>query len=430
MILPWPKRPSKYLFIHRPQHWHEQTVDGQFSDNLETLYTAVDMIANEGRRLVTAKNIVFDTVRVEPTLYFNRHANGEDWWMLSPHRNISTYTIFLIDSTGIHRRDTFEMGIPDNGWPRGGDQGLFNPAGDQFYRYNSRDGIQLFDFDRETGALSNFRRVEMEIFDQPTGNNTLGGMGVSPSRQYAYVRTGFKVFQYDLWADDIRGSRILVGVVENYQNLPSIFRPTAISFQLGPDCRLYSFTNVGDEHHVAHRPDERGLACGWEQGWLKLPFPVFRDQIYYPNFRLGAVGKEGSPCANPITTATDATEATGWPVRIYPNPATAEVTIELPDVALGVSARWELYDASGRSVRTETLRGREAIIVEREMLYLPEFAFGGSPRGRGEWLRGDWLFGNADVVNSEKFQLPTFNSPAPNFLTAARPSSPGRGRES
>jgi hypothetical protein len=180
MILPWPKRPSKYLFIHRPQHWHEQTVDGQFSDNLEKLYTAVDMIANEGRRLVTAKNIVFDTVRVEPTLYFNRHANGEDWWMLSPHLNISTYPIFLIDSIGIHRRDTFEMGIPDNGWPRGGDQGLFNPAGDQFYRYNSRDGIQLFDFDRETGALSNFRRVEMDIFDQPTGNNTLGGMGVSP----------------------------------------------------------------------------------------------------------------------------------------------------------------------------------------------------------------------------------------------------------
>jgi hypothetical protein len=244
------------------------------------------------------------------------------------------------------------------------------------------------------------------------------------------VRTGFKVFQYDLWADDIRGSRILVGVVENYQNLPSIFRPTAISFQLGPDCRLYSFTNVGDEHHVVHRPDERGLACGWEQGWLKLPFPVFRDQIYYPNFRLGAVDKEGSPCANPITTATNATEATGWPVRIYPNPATAEVTIELPDVALGVSARWELYDASGRSVRTETLRGREAIIVEREMLCLLEFTFGGSPRGRGEWLRGNWFFGNADVVNSEKFQLPTFNSPAPNFLTAARPSSPGRGRES
>ena len=188
---------------------------------------------------------------------------------------------------------------------------------------------------------------------------------MSLSRPQAYVNTEFKIFQYDLWAEDIRDSPILVGVVENYQNLPSIFHPTAISFQLGPYCRLYNFTKVGDEHHVIHHPDERGLACGREQGWLKLPFPVFRDQVYYPNFRLEPVGEEGSPCANPITTATD---APGWPVRIYPNPATTEVTLELPDAALGVSAREELYDASGRSVRTETLRGREAITIESNAL--------------------------------------------------------------
>jgi hypothetical protein len=44
------------------------------------------------------------------------------------------------------------------------------------------------------------------------------------------------------------------------------------------------------------------------------------------------------------------------------------VTLELPDAALGVSAREELYDASGRSVRTETLRGREAITIESNAL--------------------------------------------------------------
>lgn len=240
-------------------------------------------------------------------------------WLVVPLRDTNRYSVYLIDSSGINLQSIQEAGIPDNLRTRGGGQSLFSPEGNQYLRYSTASAIQIFDFDRATGELSNFRSVPMPIEDQLEAGG-FGGMGLSPSGQFAYVSTLLTVYQYDLFAADIVSSRVKIAEMQNPDSL-WINVPVSRDFQLGPDCKLYNYINNGTKHHVIHYPDLKGLACGWEQGGLVVPYSGFRDQPTFPNYRLGPLGDEGSPCANPLITSNRcATQAEVADVKVYPNP--------------------------------------------------------------------------------------------------------------
>ena len=42
-----------------------------------------------------------------------------------------------------------------------------------------------------------------------------GSVAVSPSGQYAYVNNELEVYQYDLWAEDIAGSQLLIAEIRD-----------------------------------------------------------------------------------------------------------------------------------------------------------------------------------------------------------------------
>ncbi|MBC6996376.1 T9SS type A sorting domain-containing protein [Lewinella lacunae] len=327
------------------------------------------MRGNNGRGSVPSKGILIDDRLAEAPHYLNRHANGEDWWVVSPLRDTNLYAVYLLDSTGIELYDIQQIGIEDSGFSRGGDQSVFSPQGDQFYRYCSCEGMQIFDFDRKTGQLSNFQFVEMPIIDRTPPFGNAGGVGISPSGRFAYVSTVYTIYQYDLWAADIAASRLTVGVLTNPNNNHPIFAPRAWNFQLGPDCKLYAYAHNTDAHHVIHYPDELGLASGWEQEAMQLPFPIFRDQPAFPNFRLGPLGKESSPCAAPIVSQREVVRQSRQAVvDIYPNPAGSYVRLALKPFSGLQEGTWRLIDAYGRTVKTIALRRDELVTLPREGL--------------------------------------------------------------
>jgi hypothetical protein len=217
---------------------------------------------------VIQKHVLVDDRFAEHEIILNRHANGEDWWMISTLRNSNEYAVYLIDSTGVMMTSIQAIGITDDRWSRGGGQSVFGSLGQKLVRWNTVSGLQLFDFDRETGMLSN-----SEFYPSPLmgGRDFLsGGVGVSPSGQYAYVSTVLDVYQYDLWAEDIGVSQLHIAEIGNPDSLWIGVAPTAFNFQLGPDCKLYSYTNTGLENHIIHQPYERGDACEWDSsGWSR-----------------------------------------------------------------------------------------------------------------------------------------------------------------
>lgn len=347
-IVPWPGHFDQYLLLHLRIAYDYDPATPQAVGIDQLLYSLVDMRANNGEGTVVAKNVVVDSLYREPKSNLVRHANGNDWWYVNALGNSNGYGVYLIDSSGISFWKNQFIGLVDSSFNVAGDQLVFTPQGDQLVRFSVQQGLRLFDFDRFTGILSNFRHV---TFPQGTPRQLrFGSVAVSPSRQYAYVNNELEVYQYDLRAEDIAGSQLLIAemVDDGSMTLP----PTVQVMQLGPDCKIYGYTVSGMNHHVIHYPDERGDACGWEQGGLPLGRYVFRDQPTFPNFRLGPAGEEGSPCAEPIVSVDAAPEIQEHMARVFPNPAGREVAFVVADEGVTQVA---LFDGLGRVVASSEL---------------------------------------------------------------------------
>lgn len=342
-IIPWPDRTGKYILLHILSEYNRTTDIPIVALENKLMTSIIDMKLNNGEGKVIEKNIAVDTVLREPKMVLNRHANGVDWWLVNPLFNSNDFAVYLIDSSGVNFHQRQSIGLVDSFFNLAADQLVFTPRGDQLLRFSVQQGLRLFDFDRFTGELSNFHHVPF-----PQGmprTQRVGSVAVSPSGQYAYVNNTQEVYQYDLWAEDIGASQLLIA--EMIDDGEMVLPPTVQIMQLGPDCKIYAYMVNGNRHHIIHNPDERGEDCGWEQGGLLLGRYVFRDQPTFPNFRLGPVGDEGSPCAEPIVSVDVSPEALASAARVFPNPAVREVAYSVADARV---VRVSLFDGLGRVV--------------------------------------------------------------------------------
>ena len=212
-----------------------------------------------------------------------------------------------------------------------------------FARYAPRnDDLFLFNFNRSTGELSNFQQIVIEEEEE-----WVGGVAFSPNSRFLYVSSYDFIYQFDTWADDIAASRITVAEYE-YQG--QFIEENFWGMQLGPDCQLYVFCNSCDVIHVIHNPDEPGLACNFEQAAVQLPWPIFRSQPHFPNYRLGPVGNEGLPCS-PVVSVQETVLPTAS-MQLFPNPADQYIVLTSPTA----SDTWLLYDSMGRLLKQARLQ--------------------------------------------------------------------------
>lgn len=259
----------------------------------KNLYVAeVDMSLNNGLGKVVIKDqLVIDDTLDTGKFTACKHANGRDWWVLAHEIDNNRFHRVLLDVTGAHY-DGFET--IDIGFVSGLGQACFSPDGSKYVTYEAIDldtttpiGIlvNIFNFDRCSGSLSNQKQI---IISQ----GAFGGMAISPNSRYMYVSMSYWTYQYDLWADDIEASKILVMEYDGY-HLPR----QSLSFYLQrmPDDKLYACTvKQNNVLHTIHYPDEPGMACQYEQRAVKLPARNSNSVPNFPYFRLGPL--DGSPC--------------------------------------------------------------------------------------------------------------------------------------
>jgi len=217
-----------------------------------------------------------------------RHANGRDWWVLVPEWEANRYYRFLLSPEGVEMVGQQVIG---GNVPSGVGQALFSPDGTKHVRYNGisstvGDYVTIYDFDRCTGLLSNFRQSNHEKV------GTGGGAVISKNSRYLYIMASVDLYQYDLWAEDIEATRTLVAEYDgNVSFLPTPF----YLGQLAPDGKIYiSVPNGVRVLHVIHNPDADCPDCRIEQHGIELPTFNSFSIPNQPNYRLGPI--DGSPC--------------------------------------------------------------------------------------------------------------------------------------
>lgn len=350
--VPRPNSPDQYYIIHRPAA--EPDDDWRWNRGL---YTTIDMYADkDGAAVIDGPKPFYDErdVGMNKQLTVTRHANGEDWWLIDQYWDSLAFDIYLVDSTGIafrrHQLLTADITEP---LYTGHGQTTFNHMGDLMVHAIGQVGTMLYDFDRVNGELAFRDRLPLPPSIMPfQPDQVFAGAAVSPNNRYLYVNYNYKLFQYDLESNDVLGSQLLIGDVEG-RPLVHYNLTTLTKLSLGPDCKIYGTGGSGAEIHVVHQPNELGAACQFEPGAITLPHDFFRNEIVFPNYRLGPVGDEGSPCVD-IYTSTE--EEIGnklpWTFTLSPLPAGGDVTANWAAPAGGRGEMTlELFDAAGKRLR-------------------------------------------------------------------------------
>jgi len=294
LALPKPGPGNRIVLLYgdEKQYWFSEP-DTALWIVSQNLYAAeIDMNLNNGLgKVISRGEVVIEDTLALGKFTAAKHANGRDWWILAHKKNSNTYHRLLLDPSGIHHAGTQTIGLP---YTDGVGQACFSPNGAYYVIVDGVDFdtttlvgcyINIYNFDRCSGLLSNHRQII-----EPQGA-WVGG-AIAPDSRYYYA--GFSMFtrQYDLWADDVEASGVVVMEYDGYL-APNPTHPMYL--QLFPDGKIYSCPSSRTKVlHTIHYPDEPGMVCQYEQHAVHLPTRNGYSIPNFPYFRLGPL--DGSPC--------------------------------------------------------------------------------------------------------------------------------------
>lgn len=285
IFLPYPGHPDSVLLLY--QGWGILSLPNGLIDvaSLDLSFATIDAKANGG----LGKVVRYDLSFIHDTIQYGRltavkHANGRDWWMLVQERNTNRFYTVLIDPNGVHQLGTQSVDFPI---PDGVGNSVFSPDGERFATYNSVSAdlggwVDVFDFDRCTGGLSNQRQLHM--------GNGVGFVAFSPNSRFLYQAALDTAYRYDLADPDIWPSQEVLAV---YDGFVAPFPVFFYQLRLAPDGKIYGSAPNGTNHlHVIERPDEAD--CGFRQHGLELIKYNSFSVPNFPHYRLGPL--DGSTC--------------------------------------------------------------------------------------------------------------------------------------
>lgn len=319
LILPFTSDTSKYFIFHQ----------GSPTSNPSPLYlyyTVVDMILDSGKGEVISKNNPLYTIQsISEKRVAVKNANGRDWWLINHQINNDTFILYSIINDSI--TGPFYQNIGSPAYGDLGGQMAISPDGTKLFMPSFTGVADLFDFDRCTGIISNWKYLgdSLQTWDRFYGasfadNNLL------------YYSTRDSLWQIDAANPNPLSTKILVWVDNN---------PDACIGQhlMGPDKKIYIsiFRGIGcggpntiydslNTHlTVIDQTNIPGVGCNL------LPYNVlvggkrtFGGLPNNPNYYLSSL--PGSPCDS--LNAIYEQHSPQYVFKIFPNPNNGTWTLK------------------------------------------------------------------------------------------------------
>ena len=242
-------------------------------------WSLVDLTYNGGLGRVVQKNVQLQNFPVNDGLAAVKHGNGRDWWVIHEQYVPGGYSdevyVYLVDPSGINQMPVKHIGrLSQTNTLRL----KFSPSGTKLISTDSNQYLELFDFDRCTGLVSNPRFVHQR--QVTTLNGLFWSSEFSPDETKRYLSTveyGNNdsiscLIQFDLLAPDIQAS---MDTIYNF------YLPYETGMlKLGPDNKIYlsqyldnndcgffylycdtTFYPENMNISVIHQPNELGALC-------------------------------------------------------------------------------------------------------------------------------------------------------------------------
>lgn len=327
MIIPVPGNLTKYYIFTVPAESAPAGLN----------YSEVDMNLDGGLGAITAnKNIRLDApFLVSEKITAVRHADGEQFWVISHRMDSNSFIAFLVSSAGIQTtpiissvgRFTGTGGLSSIGYLKASPDGKKLASAKQ----NVSPDVELFDFDNSTGIVSNAMRLD-----------NVGGYGLefSPDSRLLY----FSIFTSDIYQFDVT----LPDLNAIVSSKTLIARGNFAALQLALDGKIYAVKNNGAQNGtlaVINSPNNIGTSCNFQEvgpslGGKKsiLGLPPFIQSFFKQEIKAEQFCAE-NPTKFSITINANITSAT-WnfgdgnsstsinPNHTFATPGTYPVTVD------------------------------------------------------------------------------------------------------
>ncbi len=295
VIVPIPNDNQKYYLFSQDN-----------TDIYGIYFSVIDMSLNNGLGKVIIKNQLLLNIRMADCLTALKHANGRDWWMYSRPGdgliNVKPFYTYLVSPSGILLDTLQNIGELSGG---GFVEFRWNKQGTKMAYVNYSGLIQVFDYDRCSGLLSN--PITLDTMRPSSPLPGYWACEFSANGRYLYITS----------APDT-SNLFVVDLLDTNYTITNIWSLNTPQFYIGdikrgPDDKIYvtgtyfdGFTfpypyadSVYNQYNmnlgVIHFPDSGAAGCNY----LPYSFYLGGKRTYWglpnnPNYDMGVVA--GSPC--------------------------------------------------------------------------------------------------------------------------------------
>jgi len=268
LIVPRPINPGDYD-VHQYYVFTTEAKDALYQSGLS--YSIVDMNLNGGlgsvisgkKNILLSKNIDSTLLHVNEKLIAIPHCNGQDIWIIAYAVDSNQFLVYLLTANGLDTTPISGNNLgPRNNIACSGEMAS-SPEGSKIAVIFYPGIIDIFNFDRSTGKLSNYQN----LVNNP--DRSFYGLEFSPDggKLYysLYKKAGVEyssIYQIDL------NSGSSSCIFDDYGYKGGII-------ELAPDNKIYASTNLsisGDTNYikVINSPDGLGSSCNFKPQGVKL----------------------------------------------------------------------------------------------------------------------------------------------------------------
>ena len=304
-------------------------------------HSEIDM--NDGFGKISKKNqLILSDTFARAMLQGVLHKNSKDWWIVMPKSQSNCYQIVRFNSDGTYQIKKTCDGMKWTDKDTKG-QAVFSPNRKFYARLGHENGLSIFNFNNSTGDLN------LKQFIPITDTFYTSGLAFSPNSRFLYTMCNQKIYQYDMKAQDIEKSKILIAKSEKSNK--SIYKIPFGQSMLAPNGKIYIAGEATHDYlHVINQPNLLGNLCQFHQYGINIQC---LNSYGLPNMPHLREWKEDTTTLTSMLLEQNNMSITA---NIYPNPASYDLNLDLFGYVNNYQkGKYIISDLQGRPIATYPL---------------------------------------------------------------------------